>query len=337
MNHMERLDITAGPIASEVIGNLNTANGIVVLQILKTAAERLDYLFARHPIAASLPDTAMEVLGEALDDIEEGVAGRKLADDLLVALAVEGIFMHMGPSTVGLLRVEQLRRGARAAQGDGFTAPPLDEAETTELEVIQAGPTGSKREPGRIEVDVANDQVVVAAKGSLATYNWRAGAYDNRVARLSIQPMRQFVGASHDDTYRVVAGDVADVHRPSSILADNLSEAEAIDLIERIHNGVKGALGIGAPPECVVQLDESAHVVASVEPARRALITTLLESATNAASRAVRVIVFALATAAVIGAAVVLLPIAFRIGHHLSAYLIEVAFDVYPTLRELLP
>ncbi|RQT22088.1 hypothetical protein [Burkholderia contaminans] len=249
MNHMERLDITADPIASEVVGNLNTANGIVVLQIFKTAAERLDYLFARQPIVAPLPDTVMDVLGEALDDIEAGVTGRHLAVDVLAALAVEGILMHMGPSTVGLLQVEQLRRGTKATQGDSFAASLLVEPGTPELEVIQAELTGGKRESTRIEVDVANDQIVVATKGSVATYNWRAGAYDNRVARLSIQPIHQVVGASKEETYRVVAGDVSEIHRPSSILAENLNQAEALEVIKRIHSGVKAALGIAFLPD----------------------------------------------------------------------------------------
>jgi len=275
MNHMERLDITAGPIATEVIGNLVTGNGTVVLQIFKTAAERLDYLFARHPNSVPLPDTTIEVLAEALDDIEEGVAGRTLVDDLLVALAVEGIFMHMGRSTAGLLRVEQLRRGARGAHANRLTTPALDDAGATELEVLQAGSSDSKREPSQIVVDVTHDQVVLAAKGSLATYNWRAGAYDNRVARLSIQPLRQVVGASHGDTYRVVAGDVADIHRTSSILADNLSEAEAIELVGRIHSGVKAALGIASLPDAA----GTSQGAAAEERARAQLISAAEESA----------------------------------------------------------
>lgn len=333
---MERLDITTEPLATQVIENLARVNGTFILRIFKTAADRLDYLFARQPIPAPLPDTAMEVLGEALDHIEEGVSGRTLADDLLVALAVEGIFMHMGPSTAGLLRVEQLRRGARTVDGDRLTALALGAPSATELEVVQAESTGSKCEPRRIEVDVANDQIVVAARGSIATYNWRAGAYDNRVARLSIQPVRQVVGAKQEDTYRVVAGDAADIHRPSSILADNLCKAEALELIERIHNGVKVALGIGADGDTVVQLEVPTPAAASGTPPRRAWITTLLKAAAGAATRGLRVIILLAAAAAVVGAAAVLLPITYRMGHHLGAYLIDFAVDVYPALRELL-
>jgi hypothetical protein len=42
------------------------------------------------------------------------------------------------------------------------------------------------------------------------------------------------------------------------------------------------------------------------------------------------------AGAATGGLAVILLPIVYRLGHHVGAYLIDFVFHVYPAMRELL-
>ncbi|ALV61616.1 MULTISPECIES: hypothetical protein [Burkholderia cepacia complex] len=191
-------------------------------------------------------------------------------------------------------------------------------------------------EPTRYVVDVTNDQVVVSGKGVLATYYWRASPYDSRVARLSIQPVRQIVGDSSGESFRVVAGAVDDVHRPPAVLADHLSEVEAVELIGLIETGVKAALGIGVVPTHAVQLDVPVPLSGTVEQARRSISSKLLDILATATSRVVWVIAWGVAGAATGGVAVVLLPIVYRLGHHVGAHLVDFAFDVYPALRELL-
>ncbi|MBN3815156.1 hypothetical protein G3N57_00375 [Paraburkholderia sp. Se-20369] len=332
---MESLDITAEPIATEVAGKIATHNGMAVLREFKAAAERLDYLFVKQPNPYALTVTEKVVLGEALDDVDDGFAGRTLVDELLVALAYEGVYLHMGPSTPQLLR-EQKRRSAETRSAVGTSEPPPRDAGASVLELVPPRAAHCTREPMRFVVDVTNDQVVVSGKGTLVTYYWRATPYDNRVARLSIQPARQVVGASNDDTYRVVAGDVDAVHRPPSVLADNLTESDALALIERIHDGVKALLGVGAEPAQMGQLDDAIGVAAAVDHTRRSMISKLLDTVTTAVSRSVWITVCAVSGAAVVGAAVLLLPIAYRIGHHVGAHLIDIAIDAYPALQGLL-
>ncbi|HDR9056896.1 hypothetical protein E2P84_41880 [Burkholderia cepacia] len=191
-------------------------------------------------------------------------------------------------------------------------------------------------EPTRYVVDVTNDQVVVSGNGVLATYYWRASPYDSRVARLSVQPDRQIVGDSSGEIFRVVAGAVDDIHRPAAVLAEHLSEVEAVELIGRIEKGVKGALGIGVESTHTVQLDEPLPVSGVVESARRSIGAKLLGILATVTSRVVWVAAWGVAGAATGGVAVILLPIVYRLGHHVGANLIDFVFHVYPAMRELL-
>lgn len=191
-------------------------------------------------------------------------------------------------------------------------------------------------EPTRYVVDVTNDQVVVSGKGVLATYYWRASPYDSRVARLSIQPVRQILGESSGETFRVVVGAIDDVHRPPAVLAEHLSEVEAVELIGLIETGVKAALGLGVASTHVVQMDAPVPISGTVEPARRSIRSKLLDILATVTSRVVWVFAWGVAAAAAGGVAAILLPIVYRLGHHVSAYLIDFAFDLYPALRELL-
>ncbi|WP_257828206.1 hypothetical protein [Burkholderia glumae] len=96
-----------------------------------------------------------------------------------------------------------------------------------------------------IVVNVSDDQVLVSGKGWLTTYNWRADSYSNRVARLSIEPTPRSLVAGCAETYRVVADSVEAFNRGAVVVADHLSELDAVELIARIERGVKDELGIG--------------------------------------------------------------------------------------------
>jgi hypothetical protein len=99
---------------------------------------------------------------------------------------------------------------------------------------------------------------------------------------------------------------------------------------------VKAALGIGVESTHTVQLDEPLPVSGVVESARRSIGAKLLDILATVTSRVVWVAAWGVAGAATGGLAVILLPIVYRLGHHVGAYLIDFVFHVYPAMRELL-
>ncbi len=315
------IDITAEPMATTLMANLATPDNAAVLRAFQDTAARLDYRLLKQLTIESLPDAAHQAFNEAVAVVAAQDCAALVISEIIGALGRQGIFLHMGASTTDLLRAES-QRTARVV--------PL-----LFREVEDVPPAAAEREPRRLSVDVSNDQVVVSGEGLLTTYNWRANAYDNRVARLSIVSTEPALRPSDDATYSVVSGEGAS--RMAHLIADNLSKAEALALIDRIQVGVKHALGIGAVPESVVDLNApDMSPVAESESNTPPRGHALLESIAKGVWRVLWIGVCAVAGSAAVGAAVFVLPIVYRIGQHVSAHLIDLALGGHPALLGLL-
>ncbi|KML57043.1 hypothetical protein VL15_15070 [Burkholderia cepacia] len=331
MAELMTVDITDDAITAAVIANLPHSNGKAILGAFKTEALRLDFRFAKRWYRAPAPDVAMQVLGRAVEAVESEAIGYLLAKEIVDALEYERVYMHMGPSTAALLAEEQ-RRHVTAA-GD---IPTIDSSAATEVSGSFSGAISPAHASVLLTVDVVGDQVIVSGVQQFATFNWKAASWGNEVKHLSVQAERRPAGLEAQLAYRVIAGDIHGSGNTASVVAENLSETDAQDLIWRIQDGVKVSLGIGIAPDNVVQLDEPTHVAAAAEPPRTPMIVAALKVVVDAVSEGVRISFYVCVVLAALMAAVVLLPIAYRIGHHLSAHLLDLAFDVYPALQELL-
>ncbi|RXV64164.1 hypothetical protein D1006_40920 [Burkholderia stabilis] len=331
MAELMTVDITDDAIAAAVVANLPHPNGKAILEAFKTEAQRLGFRFAKRWYRVPAPDVAMHVLGLAVEAVESESIGHLLAKEIVDALENQRVYMHMGPSTAALL-AEEHRRYFTAAGN----IPTIDSSAATEVsgplnDIIAPAPA-----PVTLTVDVVGDQVIVSGDQQFATFNWKAGSWGNEVKRLSVQTERRRGGREAQVAYRVIAGDAHGSGNTVSVVAENLSETDARDLIRRIQDGVKASLGIGIAPDNVVQLDEPTHVVAAVESPQPPMIAAVLEVVTDAVSEGVRISVYVCVALAALIVAAILLPSAYRIGHHLSAHLIDFAFDVYPALQGLL-
>lgn len=332
MNEMESVDITADEIAAAVMATIHTSDDVAAMRTFKEAAERLDYRFVTQWNPERLPEAALDVLGDALDKPNDVAAGRLIAGLIVSQLADHGIYMQMGTATANLIRAEQYRRGAKSA---AQSTPANDAYLTSSVEVMPPLPShaSEKRNPTCLVVEVADDQVVVSGPGTLATYNWRAKGYDSRVARLSMQPTRQVMGSAEEDTYRVVAGDTDGQYRTrQEIVADNLSHAEALELIAKIQSAIHASLGIDAEPA----FDTLETTDAQADPMRPRRLHKLAGRVASMISLLVTSCIYAVLGVAIVGVAMFLFPIAYRIGRHVGISLIDLTISAHPGLLGLL-
>jgi hypothetical protein len=337
------IDITQLDLAGEVHSRVLANHYGVLLDAVQSAAQELGYFFAKADTAAAMPELLAEVLAEAivlrkeasvspLDSegaeqrarryLAEGF-GEVMRDEILSALEGVGIrLQETGQASVLLtsakiMRDEALLRDASAfdgeERGDQFVA----------LHRVGEANLRPKTARASLSVDVTKDEIVISGDGSLATYNWRPDAWGNAVKRLSIRPAHKRTGDIEEKVFCVVAGEGEDSGRKGGIVAEDLSESEALALIKRIQEGVKVSLGITQPAIPVVELPEEADLYDAVQrpSTPRSIGRRVADGIFNALS---------IGGLIVIGIAVLCalsfgLPVAYKAGQHFSSKMFPVA------------
>ncbi|CAM2163324.1 Baseplate protein J-like domain-containing protein [Burkholderia cepacia] len=315
------VDITDDAITAAIIADLAHPNGKTILAAFTAEALRLDFRFSRRWYRAPAPDVAMHVIGHAVEAVDSGANGALLAKEIVDALEDARVYMHMGPSTAALLADEQQRYG----MDDDI--PRVDSLAATDVPERSSEAIAPATAPVTLTVDVVGDQVIISGDQQFSTFNWKAGSWGNEVKRLSVQTERRRVGLDTHLAYHVIAGDLHGSGSTSSVVAENLSDTDARDLIRRIQDGVKASLGIGAQPADIVELanvDQSVAGGASEPFLDRPSRAKFVESLLGAVIRVFWVVFCIVAVFGLAGGGVVAVPIAYRIGQHLSTAALQV-------------
>lgn len=273
MNFDATVDITELGLATQVHTRVLAGHYAEQLEALQDAARGLGYYFAKAESGVEIPPVLGDILAEAIvlrkeaslvPDDEEGArrrAGQRIAegfgallrDEILNALGESGIYLQATNESALLVTSAKIMRDESLVQDSEG-----EHVRDWPLRALRADLAANDSEPHQarvaLSVDVTKEEVVISGEGTLATYRWKPDHWGNGVKRLSIQAMQGRTGSVEHEVFSVVAGDGEDAGRKGGVIADDLSEKEAIALIKRIQEGVRVNLGITGPDNVVVEL-----------------------------------------------------------------------------------
>ncbi len=339
----QAFDITQLDLAGEVHARVLASHYGDLLDAVQNAARELGYFFAKADTAAAMPELLAELLAEAivlrkeasvspLDSVgAEERARRYLAegfgevmrDEILNALEAVGVRLQETAQASLLLTSAKIMRD-EALLGE---AHAFDREDRGDQSMVVRGPGSENARPQKarapLSVDVTKDEIVISGDGSLATYNWKPDTWGNAVKRLSIRPAHKRTGDIEEKVFCVVAGDGEDSGRKGGIVAEDLSESEALALIKRIQEGVKASLGITQPAIPVVELPgESDLFDDSLRPSTPRSVRMKVAGGIFKALSIGGILVTGIAVLCVLSFG---LPVAYKAGQHLASNMFPVA------------